>query len=346
MAPVFNFLVDLPDKDVGRYAATKSLDAALEADSGLLARISSKGDLCWCLQSYLLLKPRGLPVKLSNRLAAEAVNIVHSDHLLNLRGWPDDFVVSVQADFPRRGWAHHHLVQNRAQMGPDSSYIPLWPQPHLIGRDPERQGVTTVAYAGEIVNGNLAGGVEAWKQRFARHGMAFVQPPSGAWHDMSAIDVMIGVRSFDKRPYNGKPPSKMVNAWHARIPFIGGYDSAFLQTGSPGEDYLRAETPDAVVAAALWLRDDPALYAMLVSNGTRKAALYTQDAIAQTWERVLTETVTQRLARWRTAPRYERVRFAAALSAGLSWHHGKQIVKMARRRLSGAGLSRPGSQPQ
>lgn len=333
-ALLFNFVVDLPAADITRYAAAETLESAVRAEPGLLARISSKGDLCWCLQSYLLLKPRGnLSVGLSNRLVSGAVNIVHSDHLLNLRGEPSQFVVCMQADYPQRGWAHYHLVQNQAQLAPNKSYIPLWPQPCLIGRDKRRPGVATVAYAGEIVNGNLAGGVDGWKRRFAQHGLTFLQPPSGSWHDMTAIDVIIGVRSFDRRPHNGKPPSKMTNAWQAGIPFVGGYDSAFSQIGVPGEDYLRAETPDAVVAAVTTLRDDDALYARLVQNGARKAPLYSSDAIAERWERTLTEQVTQRLNRWRAAPTLEHQRFKAALAAGLSWHAGKQTIKTTLRAL-------------
>ena len=344
-ALLFNFVVDLPNTDIKRYAATKTLASAIEAEPGLLARISSKGDLCWCLQSYLLLKSRGnLSVGLSNTLVAGAINIVHSDHLLNLRGGPSHFVVCMQADYPRRGWAHYHLVQNQAQLGRNKSHIPLWPQPCLTSRDPRRQGVTTVAYAGEIVNGNLAGGDEGWKQRFAQHGLTFLQPPSGAWHDMTAIDVMIGVRSFDHRPHNGKPPSKMINAWHARIPFVGGYDSAFSQIGVPGEDYLRAGTPEEVVAAVLSLRDNAALYALLVQNGTRNAPLYGADAIAEQWEQTLTEAITQRFDRWQAAPAFERRRFEVALAAGLSWHAGKQAIKTALRALSGTTATRAGSQ--
>jgi hypothetical protein len=128
----------------------------------------------------------------------------------------------------------------------------------------------------------------------------------------------------------------MTNAWQAGIPFVGGYDSAFSQIGVPGEDYLRAETPDAVVVAVTNLRDDNALYGQLVQNGARKAPLYNSDAIAERWERTLTEPVMQRFNRWRGAPTFERQRFKAALAAGLSWHAGKQTIKTTLRAFSGS----------
>lgn len=332
-APVFNFLVDLPESELQLCRAAAGLAELLEGQPDMLARISSKGDLCWCLQSYLILKPRGaVEVRLSNRLAPDCVNVVHSDHLLNLRGSAADFITCVRADFPRRRWAHYHLVQNRAQLAADTTCLPLWPQPALIGRSEDRDGVMTIAYAGETVNGNLAAGVGAWKRLFARHGLNFVQLPSRAWHDLSAVDVIIGVRSFDKRPHNGKPPSKMLNAWAAGIPFVGGCDSAFAQIGTPGSDYLRVASPEEALDAVLRLRDSPLLYSLLVRNGRRRAMDYTAEAIATQWEQVLLGAVSQRLRRWRAHRLYEGLRFRLALAAGLAEHNGKQVLKRRLRR--------------
>jgi len=331
-APLFNFVADLTPAELELCSVAPDLAGLFARKPEMLARISSKGDLCWCLQSYLILKARGVvQVQLSNRMQAGAVNVVHSDHLLNLRGTPDQFIVCVRADFPRRRWAHYHLVQNRAQLGGETAYIPLWPQPALIGRDERREGVTTIAYAGEIVNGNLAAGVGAWKRLFARHGLNFVQPASQAWNDLSQVDVILGVRSFDKRPYDGKPPSKLLNAWHAGIPFVGGYDSAFSQVGTPGSDYLRIGSADEALEAVLRLRDSPLLYSLLVRNGRRKAMDFTTEAIATQWERTLLGPVRERLLRWQARRPYEAMRFRLKLRAGLLEHDGKQAIKKGLR---------------
>lgn len=327
-----NFVADLTRTELELCRAMPDLASLFTRQPEMLARISSKGDLCWCLQSYLLLKARGaVKVQLSSRMQAGAVNIVHSDHLLSLRGAPNQFIVCVRADFPCRRWAHYHLVQNRAQLGGEASYIPLWPQPALVERDERRDGVITVAYAGEIVNGNLASGVGAWKRLFARHGLNFVQPPSAAWNDLSQVDVILGVRSFDKRPYDGKPPSKLLNAWHAGIPFIGGYDSAFSQVGTPGSDYLRVGSAEEALAAVLRLRDSPLLYSLLVRNGRRKAMDFTADAIATQWEQVLLGPVRKRLLRWRARRLYEATRFRIKLRAGLFEHDARQTIKKGLR---------------
>lgn len=336
-APVFNFVVDLPEGELRLYRAAADLAQLLVSQPDMLARISSKGDLCWCLQSYLILKARGaLEVRLSSHPAPDCVNIVHSDHLLNLRGRAAEFIVCVRADFPRRRWAHYHLVQNRAQLAADTACLPLWPQPALVGRSEDRDGVTTIAYAGETVNGNLAAGVGAWKRLFARHGLNFVLLPSHAWHNLSAVDVIIGVRSFDRRPHDGKPPSKMLNAWAAGIPFVGGCDSAFSQIGTPGSDYLRVASPDEALDAVLRLRDSPLLYSLLVRNGRRRAMDYTADAIATRWEQTLMGPVSERLRRWRAHRLYEGLRFRLALAAGLAEHNGKQMLKRTLRRTRAA----------
>lgn len=332
-APIFNFVVDLSADDVARYAEAPDLETLLAGEPDLLARISSRGDLCWCLQSYLILKARQrLAVRLSNTPQGDAINIVHSAHLLDLRGNAGQFIVCVRADFPRRRWAQFHLVQNAAQMTRHTASIPLWPQPSLIGRDHSREGVTTVAYAGEIVNGNLAASVDAWKLLFAHYGINFVQPPSRAWNDLSRVDVILGVRSFDRQPYNGKPPSKMLNAWHAGIPFIGGYDSAFSQIAQPGSDYLRVGSAEEALQAVLRLRDSPLLYSLLVRNGRRRALDYTVDAIAARWESILLGPVAERAARWHRHRFSERLRFRLALAAGLFEHEAKQLVKRRLRR--------------
>jgi hypothetical protein len=339
--PLFNFVVDLPESELAACAAAPDLTTLIAARPEMLARISSKGNLCWCLQSYLILKPRGrLEVHLSNQLAPNGINIVHSDHLLNLHGTADDFIVCIRADFPRRRWAHYHLVQNRAQLAAETTCLPLWPQPAQIGRDASREGVTTVAYAGEITNGNLASDTQAWQRLFAPHGLNFVHLPSHAWHDLSAIDAILGIRSFDRRRYDGKPPSKMLNAWHAGIPFIGGYDSAFAQFGTPGSDYLRAGSAEEVLQAVLRLRDNPLLYSLLVRNGRRRAAEFTVHAIAALWEQVLLGPVCRRHARWQTQRLYESARFRLLLALGLAGHGGRQAIKSRLRSVKAARAHR------
>jgi hypothetical protein len=287
-----------------------------------------RGDLNWCLQTYLILARRGrLAVQCSNKLKDDCINLIHSDHLLRLRGDAHSFLVCIRADYPRRLWAQYHLVQNQQQCKAGAGYLPHWVQPGLIKRHPARQQVKRVAYAGAPIKGNLAGSWTEWKRLFEPHGLEFVLLPSGSWHDLSSVDVLLGIRTFGRAPHHSKPPTKLLNAWHANIPFVGGHDSAFKQIGTPGEDYLLASSPKPALAAVLQLRDDPALYTTLVSMGQQRANEYAEACLAERWEEMLLTTIAGRYRKWKQQPAYERIRFRVLQEAGLIEHNTKQLIK-------------------
>lgn len=209
----------------------------------------------------------------------------------------------------------------------DSHFIPLWIQPGLIPRSQDRRQVQRVAYAGQVFNGNLAGNVEAWRSAFARHAIEFDILRPGKCFDLSEVDVLVGIRSFDQRGHDTKPASKLINAWHANIPFIGGHDSAFKQVGVPGKDYLLVDSQEDVVNMVLKLRDDSELYSGLVNKGAEKALVYTNEEIAQSWEDILTGPVVKRFSEWRTRPTYEKVRFKCHRTVNVVLSHGKRIAE-------------------
>lgn len=316
---MFNFVIDCTDADLASYKS-------LSPDE--YVRVFTRGDLNWCLQTYLILsKQKKLSVQCSNHLIKGCINIIHSDQLLRLKGNADTFMVCVRADYPSRPWAHYHLVQNGYQKAANTSYIPHWVQPGLIKRDPTRRKLHRVAYAGAPVKGNMAGTIDEWKRLFEPYNLDFIQLPSGCWHDLSTIDVLIGIRGFNTKAYHTKPPTKLFNAWHANIPFIGGYDSAFREVGKPGEDYLLARSPQEALKAVLSLRDEPALYAKLVLNGQRNARQFTEATIAQRWEKVLSGPVMNRFVQWKSKPRYEELRFELKQRLGYLAHNAKQQIK-------------------
>jgi hypothetical protein len=315
----YNFIVNCPETALYQYQQIN-----LDQDASLI-----KGaNLEWLLQAYLILNQRNiLNLTCSNKFREDCINIIHSDDLIRLKGTSKDFIVCIKGDFPWRRWAHYHVVQNQNELNANISLLPLWVQPGLTGRNPQRKGVLRVAYAGQTWNGNLAGTAQTWITLFQPHGIEFVTLPTGACHNLNDIDVLIGIRSFDTNPYNSKPPSKLINAWHAHIPFIGGHDSAFKQVGTPGKDYLLAKTPDEVLQAVLTLRDQPELYQSLVTNGISKAALYTRSTIAEKWETVLTGPVLQRYKQWKSNKVFEDNRFIALSNFGILTHKSKSLVK-------------------
>lgn len=316
----FNFVVDLPDAELDLYINTMDIETPTE--------IAAVPDVGWCLQTYLILKKlTDLTLTCSNTLKENCVNIIHSDRLLKYRGNSAHFIVSVQGDFPRRIWAHYHIVQNKNQVGSNKSFVPFWLTPGLKKRNPDRHSVLRIAYAGQTFNGNLAGTENAWNELFEKHGVEFVTIAKDAWHDLSEIDVLLGIRDFDSRPHNTKPPSKLINAWHAQIPFIGGYDSAFTQVGSPGRDFLRVKTPREALEALLLLKNNAKVYQDFIVEGNKKAAQYTTETIAKAWQNILMGPVLTRYKKWNSAKGYEKLRFNVMLALGVWQHEAKQVIK-------------------
>ena len=317
---MYNFIIDCTDAALAAYKIQNSfIEYASE----------NRGDLNWCLQTYMLLAKRGnIQVTLNNHPTLNGINIIHSDTLLNIHYDADYFIVCVQADYPRRKWAHYHLVQNKSQVFTNTAFIPHWVQPGLIGRNADRTGIKRVAYSGQTWNSNLAGSIDDWHKLLDPYAIEFAAVPHSSWHDLSTIDILIALRSFDTNAHNKKPPSKLFNAWHAKIPFIGGYDSAYSQVGTPGEDYLLAKSPEEVIENILKLKENPALYSHLVENGTKKAVQYTEQTIAETWENILAGPILERYSAWQKHRLYEKLRFNIMRSAGVMEHNSKRIVKI------------------
>jgi hypothetical protein len=316
---MFNFVIDCSDETLEKYLQTTEKDAP---------KVFVHGDLNWCLQTYLILsKNTDLPVTCSNRLMHDKVNLVHSDALLTLKGTANHFIVCIRADYPRRKWSHYHLVQNMNQLANNTAFIPHWVQPGLIARNPGRNGVKRVAYSGQVFNKNFAGSVDSWKKMLAPHDIEFVTLTNGVWNDLSEVDVLIGIRGFNSRPYNTKPATKLFNAWQANIPFVGGNDSAYKQVGTPGQDYLLAKTFNQAVESIIRLKENPNLYASLVEKGKKKALLYTQDRITQVWVDVLTNRILSRYETWKRRTSFERLRFPVNQKIGLMHHKSKQLIK-------------------
>jgi hypothetical protein len=70
------------------------------------------------------------------------------------------------------------------------------------------------------------------------------------WHDYSDTDVVLAIRELDRdNLWQGKPASKLYNAWHAGVPAILGYVSAFRSERETKLDYLQATSVREVILA-------------------------------------------------------------------------------------------------
>src|SRR5215471_17213718 len=182
--PAINFCVGLTTREISTFANIRDSADLAGADPELASKISRGGEMAWCLQSYFILQQQSsLSVLCTNELIENGINFIHSHRLLEIWGDTSRFIVCLRADYPRRRWAHYHVVQNKNQQSDQASFIPHWPQPGLIRRDPNRRGVRRVGYAGQLA-GNLAGNVDDWKREFEACGLEFVPLLSSQWHDL------------------------------------------------------------------------------------------------------------------------------------------------------------------
>jgi hypothetical protein len=331
-----NFVTNNSEEELARFRQIADVDACMRGDAEFRVMINEDVLASWCLLSYFYLRDdHRIDVRVSNRIDVGAINIVHTVQLESIGRPPNAFVVAVRADFRRRPWAHYHIVQNRAQLKGDTSCIYVWPQPGLLPRNAARKGVKTLGYIGQTYDpqrwrvGNLAWSVDEWKALFAGDNLEFRVPDISNWHDLRELDVLIAIRSFDGAPYNGKPPSKLVNAWLAGIPFIGGADSAYTQIGINGVNYIQAHTPDAVVAAVRRLRDDPKLFRSLVENGTRAVRDYTVEATRERWIQAIDGPIRERYRRWLEHPSWEWIRTVAIAEADVHYTKIRRYARMA-----------------
>ena len=73
----FNFIIDCSDSEIEKFVDLQPSEAA---------KVFVRGDLNWCLQTYLILLKRGnLPIQCSNKILPNVINLIHSDQLLKLK---------------------------------------------------------------------------------------------------------------------------------------------------------------------------------------------------------------------------------------------------------------------
>jgi hypothetical protein len=206
----------------------------------------------------------------------------------------------VRADFPRLFDVDFEILQNPAvKLSSSQAYLPYWPIPGQIERRSTRHGLQTIAYAGFIGPRNLASQIKngGWCIEGLR-GLDFVVVPPDKWHDMSEIDLLVAVRSLDRRTYSQKPPSKLFNAWRSSIPLVAGFDSAFSTVGRPGNDYVRVGSLEEFTQAIVRFRDDPRHYDRIVANGRRQAVEVSHEKLAWYWLHIFDREIEPHYQSW------------------------------------------------
>lgn len=265
----------------------------------------------WTLQTYLRLKADGFPCELVGTLPGEGIVLAHRDSLpYNLQPGSKLLIICLKADRELHSYAQLHVVQNLQETFTGSTlfgnryYIPHWLQPGLISRDPARgDRFENIAYFG--LPSNLAPELNepSWYEQLSELGLRWQVIERDYWHDYSNVDAVLAVRRLSDKgdDRNWKPPSKLLNAWHAGVPAILGCESAFQAERKSELDYLETASLDDIMLALKHLRDDKALRHAMVENGRIRAKETQHAQLSKRWYIFLTEVAIPTYERWCSA---------------------------------------------
>jgi len=264
---------------------------------------------CWVAQTYVQLRRRGVAVTFSDRYERDAVNVVSRSEL-KIRDWPArHFVVGVQHDKSRPAICDQRVVQNEINVWDArvDHFVPHWPQPGLIRRDPARGArLENLCFKGARTNLYDAFRSDAFLAELAKLGMKLVfdikdnaERQPHRWFDYGECDAVLAVRDATAEDLKLKPASKLVNAWRAGAPALLSPEPAYRALRRGPLDYFEVSTPAEALAALRRLRDEPWLYAAMVDNGLRRGATFSPDAVARRWHDVLGGPVATAFGRWR-----------------------------------------------
>ena len=299
----------------------------------LVPRIEFTMFYSWIYQSWQRLQQAGITCSLSTKLLEPGVIITLGNYLTTSLGLDtmmpkETFLVDVTADRAPHPGAQLHVVENKMQsrLLPHAIFIPHWPQRGLIPRDPSRGlRFENVVFFGEPKNLAPELRSKEWQQRLSQElGISFYLQGNQGWHDYSNVDAVIAIRSFSSSRYLNKPATKLYNAWHAGVPFIGGRDTAYATDGRAGIDYLVATSPEEILSHLQQLKENPNLRASLVQEGSLSAKKFTQEVILEHWKKLIQETIPKNVAAWQKKSKLSRrLFFARQYLACLLCHYWK-----------------------
>ncbi len=267
------------------------------------------GDRAWVLQTFLRLRAAGAPVELVNALAQSAPGLLlfHAKHERLVRrsaGAGRQVLVGIRADNRRPLSAEFEVLQNGAFAdGEGRFFLPHWPQPGLIPRDPARgERIESIAYKGFRANlapellapawgAWLAGRGIAWRLDAIEFAGAATDVESARWADFREVDLFLAVRPQRQGAARAKPATKLVNCWLAGVPALLGPEHAFRELRRDPLDYLEVDGVDSARRAIERLVADPAEYRARAEHGRRRAAEFTPATIAAHWRELLFETL-------------------------------------------------------
>lgn len=282
------------------------------------------GERAWILQTFLRLRAAGAPVRLASELPAEGIVVFSSKQrrllLRQQRTATAALLIGVREDVGEALVADLEVVQNAHQSDARRRFfIPFWPQPGMIARDPGRgTRIENVAFKGFLGNLHPAFREAPWLQFLRNQGIRWladaapykrnaVDAAALEWNDFREIDLIVAVRAPDRELHPRKPATKLYNAWLAGVPALLGPEVAYRELRHSPLDYIEVASPEEARVAIERLRAQPDLHAQMVAHGQTRGAEFKISAVVARWREFLFATVPPLLertdvTRWRGRP--------------------------------------------
>lgn len=287
------------------------------------------GGCFWTLQTYLYLNDYGFPCQLVDTMPDEGIVVTHRDYLENsFQPSRKLLLVCLRADVDRHPYAQLHVVQNPHQAIPkqslelwESHFMPHWPQPAIIPRDPNRGDTfENVTFLGNEINLVPEFREQAWYDRLNDLGLKFQKKlHHDEWHDYSTTDVILAIRSMGvENDWRGKPASKLYSAWHSGVPAILGCEPAFRAERNSDLDYLEATSLEEVISALSRLKDDRQLRDRMVEHGWMRAKETQPQMMVERWQDFLTGIAVPAYRDWRAMTNLQQQIFLKARQSFIS----------------------------
>lgn len=287
-----------------RLEAWPELAQLTAADIDRLQDRFRSGIDVWTVQTYLQIAPalreRGYTVSIGPKVLAGSILLAHRDDLNTFfGGLHRTFIVSCRADRPRTASADIEILQNALNLCPSREFfIPLWPQPGLISRDPARgDTIQRMAYFGRQDSLPPWFSSPDFRNALSVLGIEF-EIRHRAWHDYHDIDLVLAHRIEAPTMLRQKPATKLYNAWLAGVPALLAPEPEYQRMRTAPEDFIEIESPDAVLAAVRQLQTEPARYAVMRTRCAERASEFSAPAIAARWLDLLTGPVADQHDAW------------------------------------------------
>ncbi len=298
----------------------------------------SDGEYAWSLLTFLRLREYGFPCQVTDTIPERGIVVTHRINLpLTFKPNPNLLFVCLQADkaphpfaqvsvilnpeqlsykYSYLGDVHAPTLRARAQQATQNAYfLPHWPLPGLIPRDPQRKDkFENIVFFG--VGRSLARELyqSYWKDGVKQLGLNWFYrgPGKGGkdWQDFSDVDAVLAVRCFQGEDnFAWKPATKLYNAWHAGVPAILGWESAYQAERKSDLDYIECRSVDQALDALRKLRDEPDFRRAMVKNGRKRATETNTDILAQKWISFFKDIATPAYHTWCANSHFYQMRF-------------------------------------